>query len=601
MNRSLWILLVAGISTLNAVSSERSFMPADIRQVAVGGEIGRRIDVTVDNNLLVMDLDKDFLQPFRERKAESGYVGLGKTVDALARLAAHTGDNRLIEKKNKVVEEIIALQTPDGYLGFFKEGARLNSLWDIHEMSYLIYGLITDYELFGNEKALAAAVKGADYIVNGWQAAPDKVTADWGITVYMGATGSEPTLLRLFNITHNARYLDFCKDFRKLPEWDGAIVSGRWGPIQGHIYAYLSRCLAQLMLYDIQPEEGLWTNTRKALDYLLKGEGLTIIGACGQHECWHNTQEGAANLGETCATAYAIRWWDDLLRRDGKALYGDLMERAMYNALFAAQSPDGRRIRYYTPFEGPRVYHEGDTYCCPCNYRRIVSELPQMVYYTTDDGLAVNLYTTSKAQMHLKDGLSVEISQETDYPSDGQVRVVVSPETKRSFVLQLRMPGWAAKPDITINGEAHDFEHIPRSFLDIEREWQAGDRVEIRFPLALRLVKGRVAQAGRAAVMYGPVVFALNREQNPVLKDVDLRLITIDPATLSGPTPDDSVRPGGLACSVKAWLTTHWYPQSGYDYEIKLTEFPDPGAEMTYFHVPNPNDPALTEDVLFQN
>ena len=170
MVTSLWIGLAAGISTFTAVVPQRAFTPVDIRQVEVGGEIGRRIDVTVNNNLLVMDLDKDFLQPFREREAESGYVGLGKTVDALARLAAYTGDNRLIEKKNKVVGEIIALQEPDGYLGFFKESSRLNSLWDIHEMSYLIYGLITDYELFGNEKALAAAVKGANYLIDGWRA-----------------------------------------------------------------------------------------------------------------------------------------------------------------------------------------------------------------------------------------------------------------------------------------------------------------------------------------------------------------------------------------------------------------------------------------------
>jgi DUF1680 family protein len=34
--------------------------------------------------------------------------------------------------------------------------------------------------------------------------------------------------------------------------------------------------------------------------------------------------------------------------------YGDLMERTIFNALFAAQSPDGRQLRYYTPLEGKR-------------------------------------------------------------------------------------------------------------------------------------------------------------------------------------------------------------------------------------------------------
>lgn len=593
---TLWIGCVAGILAGLDTAPERIFIPADIRQVQVGGEIGRRLDVTMNNNLLVMDLDKDFLQPFRERRAKSGYVGLGKTVDALARFAAYTGDARVAEKKDKVVGEIVALQGADGYLGFFEEGSRLNSLWDIHEMSYLIYGLISEYELFGNEKALAAAVKGADYIVNGWQAAPERVPADWGITVYMGATGIEPTLLRLYNITHDDRYLAFCRDFRRLGEWDGQIVSGRWGPIQGHIYAYLSRCMAQLMLNDTEPDERLWANTRKALDYMLNGEGMTVTGACGQHECWHNTQEGAANLGETCATAYAVRWWDDLLRREGDARYGDLMERAIYNTLFAAQSPDGRRIRYYTPFEGPRVYHEGDTYCCPCNYRRIVSELPRMICYTTAEGAAVNLYTPSTVTVSLPGGAPLKLTQETDYPRNGHVKIRLGLPVAEKFTLRLRMPRWAAKPEIAVNGDFFAFEHTPGSFLAIEREWQREDTVDIRFPMALRLIKGRAAQSGRAAVMYGPLVFTLNRSLNPALKDVDLRMITIDPATLSGPSPEDSVLPGGLSCSVKAWLTTHWYPQAGHDWELRLTEFPDPDGEMTYFHVTNPNDPALTED-----
>lgn len=592
----MWMGCIAAIVSGAPAQGNQVFTPVDIRHVRVGGEIGRRIDVTVENNLLAMDLDGDFLKPFRERTAGSGYIGLGKTLDALARLAYYTEDTRVAEKKDGVVREILALQGPDGYLGFFKEEARLRSLWDIHEMSYLIYGLLTEYELFNNEKALEAAVKGADYIVNGWQAEPERTTSNWDITVYMGATGIEPTLLRLYGGTQEARYLDFCRDFRKLAAWDGLIVSGRWGPIQGHIYAYLSRCLAQLMLYDIAPDEGLWTNTRKALDYMLKGEGLTIIGACGQHECWHNTQEGAANLGETCATAYAIRWWDDLLRREGSALYGDLMERALYNAFFGAQSPDGRRIRYYTPFEGPRVYHRGDTYCCPCNYRRIVSELPRMIYYTSDDGIAVNTYTPSTATLTLPSGAVVKIAQETAYPQNGHVAIKLTPASAQEFILRLRLPRWAAKPEITVNGELWSFEHSPGSFLAIKRNWQSGDTVNIDFAPTLRLVKGRAAQAGRAAVMYGPLVFTLNRAHNPALQEADLRMITIDPATLSGPVPDDSVHPGGLSCSVKAWQTTHWYPQATHDWEVKLTEFTDPGGEMTYFHVPNPNDPALVDD-----
>jgi hypothetical protein len=39
---------------------------------------------------------------------------------------------------------------------------------------------------------------------------------------------------------------------------------------------------------------------------------------------------------------------------------GDIKERAIYNVLFAAQDPAGRKIRSFTVFEGPRTYTSDD-------------------------------------------------------------------------------------------------------------------------------------------------------------------------------------------------------------------------------------------------
>ena len=96
------------------------------------------------------------------------------------------------------------------------------------------------------------------------------------------------------------------------------------------------------------------------------------------------------------------------MRLEGDLRYGDLIERSIYNALFAAQDPAGRRIRNCTPFEGPRQYYGSDGFCCPGNYRRIVAELPEMVYYRTQaGGIAVNLFTESKKTIELTGGRTV--------------------------------------------------------------------------------------------------------------------------------------------------------------------------------------------------
>jgi hypothetical protein len=591
-------LFQAGIvlAMLSAIGSADVFTAIDIRAVEIRGEIGDRITATIKNNLMVLDADADFLKPFQERTATGGYVGLGKLIDSCVRFAAYTEDPAVLERKKHLVDSVIATQEPDGYIGMFAADARLWSLWDIHEIAYLIYGLTVDHRYFGEEKSLEAARRAADYIIDGWNADPERKPGDGSITVYMAVTGLEPALLALHEATGDSKYLDFCVNQRKLVEWDGPIVEGRWGPIQGHAYAYMARCIAQLRLYRIQPQPQLLVPTERAMKYLLEEDGLVVTGTCGQHECWHSTQEGAANLGETCATAYLIRLLDEMLRLEGDPRYGDLMERAIYNALFAAQSPDGRQIRYYSPQEGPRQYFEGDTYCCPCNYRRIVAELPGMVYYDAEDGIAINVFTPSSVQADCK-GVAVKVAQVTDYPTSGAVRVSVDPEEKAVFTLRLRIPRWCEGASVRINGQTAPGTPESGTFFEIDREWQPGDVVDFDLPMALRLVAGRKAQAGRVAVLYGPRVFCLNPALNPDLALEDLRLISIDPATLEGPFPDPSGT-AGLACRVKAWRTTNWYPQASPDWELTLTEFPDPGGQATYFHVPNPNDSRFVEDEL---
>ncbi len=178
------------------------------------------------------------------------------------------------------------------------------------------------------------------------------------------------------------------------------------------------------------------------------------------------------------------------MRLEGNPRYADLIERTIYNALFAAQSSDGRHIRYYTPLEGNREYFPADTYCCPCNYRRIVADLPAMVYYRSGTGLAVSLYAPSEATIALEGGVSLQVRQETDYPSSGRVVLRLDPSRPAKFPLQLRIPRWCQKATATVNGQPWQKPIIPGKFLCLERQWTAGDRVTLDLPMTWRLVAG---------------------------------------------------------------------------------------------------------------
>lgn len=585
------LLLVA----LAAGAVAQEFSPLDVRAVQVGGEVGRRIAVTVENNLLQLDMEKDFLKPFQKKDAPGGYVGLGKTLDAMARLAAHTGNADLTALHRKTVDAVLAAQEPDGYIGIMAPEARIGKLWDVHEMSYLLLGLCTDYAYFREKPSLDAAVRLAQCLRDALMRDPRPVLGGGELGPNMPDTGLEEALLALADQTGDPAWRDFARDYRPLTDWNRPIVLGRHGVVEGHAYGYVDKCLAQLRLDLTDHLPTLTGPSENVMHFLLREDGLVVSGSSGDHECWHDTQSGGTNLAETCTTAYLMRFWDQLLRRTGAAGYGDLIERALYNALFAAQSPDGRRIRYYTPFETKRAYFNGDTYCCPCNYRRIISELPAMIAYRAPGGLAVSLYTPSEIRFSAEDGTPVTITQETDYPSDGVVTLRVTPEKPVTFTLRLRKPAWCAGARWLLNGQAPGGEVFEKGFFTLTRQWTPGDTVRVEFDMPFRLVRGRRAQEGRAAIMRGPLLFGYNPERNPDFKKMEPRLFALDTSAKIVSSPDDAVRPGGQSCTVRVWEPGAWYPHAATK-EAVLTEYADPGLENLYFTVPNPQDPALVED-----
>lgn len=571
--------------------------PLGIRQVKVSGEIGRRIDVTLHNNLLVLDADKDFLAPFEKRTGGDGYIGLGKLIDSAAMLAAYSGDPKAVALKDRLVKHVIAHQEADGYVGLLRPDSRVSGLWDVHEIQYIAWGLLRNHELFGHQPSLDAARKIADYLIANWGRIPQDWGQRTGVATHVAVTGLERTMLALHRATGDARYLDFVTKQRALAGWDLPIVVGRRPGIEGHIYAYMARCLAQLELHRASPDPRLLSQTSLATGFMLRNDGLAITGGCGQWEIWTDDQDGRGELGETCATAYQLRVYDALLRQKGESFWGDLMERTIHNALFAAQSPDGRRLRYFAPTEGPRAYHPTDTYCCPCNYRRIVAELPTFVYYADAAGVTVNLYTASEAKLTVG-GTAVAIRQETEYPSLKQVTIRVDPAQPVAFPLRLRMPAWAKDAAASVNGKAVEGPIKPGAFLAISREWRAGDTVTLDMPMAFRLVKGRQRQTGRVAVMRGPLVFCLDPAQNKSIEKMDgadLGRITLDPASLSA-VPDASVHPGGIACKVSAWRPGFGLSAKG-DFELTLTEFPDPEGRQTYFRLRDMG-PAVEDELM---
>ncbi len=590
-------LLVGGIMGLGMGYAENglcravqrhTIAPLHLTKVKAEGEIGRRINLAIYENFMRLDIDKDFLDPFRHPKPAAqltltqSFIGLGMLIDAAVLMAEYSGDSEVRARKEYLIEETLKAQSPDGYIGIFArepDALHLFRSYCFHDAAYVILGLVRDYEVFGNRASLSAAEGLAEYMISNWPKRP--VLQD----VLCTTCGVTSALIALHAATGQERYLEFAAGeklgkgnrikFASLREWDQEISPG--GPT--HAYRLFERCISQLRLNRLEPDENLQRMSHRIYRGLTHPEraGMVITGTVSKAEVWHEDQDGSGSLGETCATVHLLWYLEELMRLDGKLGYGDVMERAIYNHLFAAQDPEGRRIRYYTPFSGERAYHPGDTYCCPNNFRRGMARLPQHIYYRWDSGVAVNLYTTSTANLELEDGVQLTIRQQTDYPTSGHVHIIVEPSRPAQFSVRLRVPRWCPETKVTVNDESAQAE--------IHRKWQKGDVISVDMPMSWRLIKGRQVQAGRVAVMRGPVVYCLSRTLNHLPKDMTLRDITVDPESLKL-IEDNRLRPGGLACRVKAWSPGVALSEPpGLD--LILNEFPEPSGEEVYFKVPD--------------
>ncbi len=92
----------------------------------------------------------------------------------------------------------------------------------------------------------------------------------------------------------------------------------------------------------------------------------------------------------------------------------------------------------------------------------------------------------------------------------------------------LRIPAWCEQgTKIEINGEPFDGAALPGSYAEIRRVWRRGDNVRLALPMPVRYEESHpyVAEnAGRVALMRGPLLYCVDHVDNIIIKILDIVL-----------------------------------------------------------------------------
>ncbi len=213
---------------------------------------------------------------------------------------------------------------------------------------------------------------------------------------------------------------------------------------------------------------------------------------------------------ETCNTYNMLRLTQQLFEAEPQARYADYYERALYNHILASIHPDHPGYVYFTPLRPQhyRVYSEPELcfWCCVGSGMENPGKYGDFIYSVAEDGgIYVNLFIASELQ--LKQG--GQLVQDTRFPYESQTRFQFALEAPQSIALRLRHPSWVPANElrITLNGAPLDIESMPSSYVEIERTWSDGDRVEVELPMQLH-TETLPDGSNWVSLLYGPLVMA---------------------------------------------------------------------------------------------
>ncbi len=486
---------------------------------------------------------------------------------------------------NRYCDSMIAIvakaQEPDGYLYTArsidsihghdwmgkKRWEKENELsHELYNSGHLFEAAAAHFLATKKRNLLDIALKNADLI--------DKDFGAGKLCIAPGHEVVEMGLVKLYRVTGKVKYLNLAKFFieargkkqyvKSTDIWTNGTYWQDHKPVieqkeaTGHAVraTYLYTGMADVAALTgekpyIETINKIWENAVGKKTYITGG-----IGAAGDGERFGKDYElpNESAYAETCASIGNAYWNYRMFLLNGDGKYVDMLERIIYNGFLSGIGLDGKSFFYTNPMEtnirDGKPTNESkraswfECSCCPTNITRFLPSIQGYAYAFRNNDVYVNLFIGSSVKLQLDNKNAVDLTQETNYPWEGLVKLTVNNFTKNDFNLRVRIPGFArneafptdlyafSEPSlkqttIKINGQEAVYS-LDNGYAVLSRAWKKGDVVEVVLPMELRRVVAHSsvkADVGKVALLRGPLVYCAefpdnnNRTSNLIMPD----------------------------------------------------------------------------------
>ena len=463
-----------------------------------------------------------------------------KALEGMAYSLINNPDPELEKKADEWIDKFAAAQQPDGYINTFYTLTGLDKRWtnmDKHEMycaGHMIEAGVAYYQATGKRKLLDVCIRMTDHMMS--QFGPGK--RHW----VPGHEEIELALVKLYQTTQEQKYLDFA--YWLLEErghGHGTMGDeGKWNPvyyqdivpvrqltdISGHavrcMYLYCGMADVAALKNDtgyIAAIDRLWDDVVHRNMYITGG-----IGSSHDNEGFTEDYD-LPNLDaycETCASVGMVLWNQRMNQLTGDSKYIDILERSLYNGALAGISLGGDRFFYVNPLESKGDHHRQEWYgcaCCPSQLSRFLPSIGNYIYASSDDALWVNLYIGNTGQIRIGE-TDILLTQETDYPWDGSVKLTISTSQPLEKEIRLRIPNWCKTYDLSINGKRINVSE--EKGYAVIKDWKSQDVIALDMDMPVEIVAADPhvkENFGKRAIQRGPLVYCMEEIDNPVYFD----------------------------------------------------------------------------------
>ncbi|EEY83591.1 hypothetical protein HMPREF0103_1832 [Bacteroides sp. 2_1_33B] len=463
-----------------------------------------------------------------------------KALEGMAYSLINNPDPELEKKADEWIDKFAAAQQPDGYINTFYTLTGLDKRWtnmDKHEMycaGHMIEAGVAYFQATGKRKLLDVCIRMTDHMMS--QFGPGK--RHW----VPGHEEIELALVKLYQTTQEQKYLDFA--YWLLEErghGHGTMGDeGKWDPvyyqdivpvrqltdISGHavrcMYLYCGMADVAALKNDtgyIATIDRLWDDVVHRNMYITGG-----IGSSHDNEGFTEDYD-LPNLDaycETCASVGMVLWNQRMNQLTGDSKYIDVLERSLYNGALAGISLGGDRFFYVNPLESKGDHHRQEWYgcaCCPSQLSRFLPSIGNYIYASSDDALWVNLYIGNTGQIRIGE-TDIQLTQETDYPWDGSVKLTISTSQPLEKEIRLRIPNWCKTYDLSINGKRINVSE--EKGYAVIKDWKSQDVIALDMDMPVEIVAADPhvkENFGKRAIQRGPLVYCMEEIDNPVYFD----------------------------------------------------------------------------------